>query len=357
MLKRLVRDLITHPRVASTVGALASGMVPILMLHRIADPERGNAGDSALLLRRALAYLRRERFTILPLGTLLEHLADPACRPAALRRTVAVTIDDGYADAASVGMPAFAEFDCPVTVFVTSGPVDRECWFWWDRIEYAVRASRRRTLHLEIRDAPWTAAWQDEAQLVQVLVRLWADVKFLPIAVRDATIDAVAAQLEVELPAAPPPRYASMTWDEIRSCGQSGLMTFGPHTVTHPILSLTDDAQSAWEIRHSWARLRAECEATVPVFCYPDGSPSSYGLRELDVIARDGFLGAVTTEQRYATPGDFAPEWPRARFAVPRFPYLEEPSGFRQVVHGLEHVKTWLRPPSRAIYPGARVGA
>ena len=53
-----------------------------------------------------------------------------------LNRAVAFTIDDGYVEQATVAAPVFAEFDCPVTTFVTSGFLDRALWFWWDQIEY-----------------------------------------------------------------------------------------------------------------------------------------------------------------------------------------------------------------------------
>ena len=59
---------------------------------------------------------------------------------------------------------------------------------------------------------------------------------------------------------------------ELRRTAKLGA-TFGPHTVTHRILSLAPDEDCQWEIQESYRRLRQETDAWVPVFCYPNGEP------------------------------------------------------------------------------------
>jgi len=77
-----------------------------------------------------------------------------------LSRGVAFRIDDGYADRATVAAPIFAQFDCPVTTFVTTGFLDRDVWFWWDKIEYVCHKTSRSDLALflagERIDYRWT---------------------------------------------------------------------------------------------------------------------------------------------------------------------------------------------------------
>ncbi|MEO8195040.1 MAG: hypothetical protein ABI681_14400, partial [Gemmatimonadales bacterium] len=123
------------------VTAGASGMfwpllrsrATIFMMHRFRSPEMGVEGHDPMTLRSILRMLRKRRYELVSLATLLGDVATarPRTRPA-----VVFTIDDGYLDQASVAAPAFAEFDCPVTTFVTTGFLDGALWFWWDRIEY-----------------------------------------------------------------------------------------------------------------------------------------------------------------------------------------------------------------------------
>src|SRR5882672_6997197 len=76
----------------------------VFMLHRFADPELNTFGHDPGLLRRALAYLRRERYQLLELRELFDRLAErmPAGRP-----TVVFTMDDGYLEQASVAGDIF----------------------------------------------------------------------------------------------------------------------------------------------------------------------------------------------------------------------------------------------------------
>jgi len=122
-------------------------------------------------------------------------------------------------------------------------------------------------------------------------------------------------------------------------------MTFGPHTVTHPVLARTDDGQSSHELRESWSRLKQETPNAVPVFCYPNGRFKDFSRREVATLRELGFLGAVVGEWGYASAHRFD-ETPESPFGVQRFPYPEDLGHFMQVVTGFERVKTIVRERS-----------
>ena len=119
-------------------------------------------------------------------------------------------------------------------------------------------------------------------------------------------------------------------------------MTFGPHTVTHPILSLASEDVCRWEIEESCRRLRQETDAWVPVFCYPNGEPRSFGQREVEATQRMGFRAALTTVRNYAAARHARPQGALARFALPRFPYPDDTPHFVNVVAGLARLKQRL---------------
>jgi hypothetical protein len=131
-----------------------------------------------------------------------------------------------------------------------------------------------------------------------------------------------------------------MTWDDVRACARRGV-TFGPHTVSHPILAQLDDQQSAFEMLESWRRVCAETDATVPVFCYPNGGPDDFTDRECRVLQREGFAAGVTAVQQYVDGHAIAP--PLGRFRLPRFPYYQHREDFLQVISGLERAMRPLR--------------
>jgi hypothetical protein len=119
-------------------------------------------------------------------------------------------------------------------------------------------------------------------------------------------------------------------------------MTFGPHTVTHPILSTTSSQQADFEIRESWRRLSVELERPVPVFCYPNGKLRDFGNREIEILRSLKMWGAVTGD-----PGTLQAKQFRATdtapFFVPRYGYWDSLPHVLQAVSGLEGMKTRLR--------------
>jgi peptidoglycan/xylan/chitin deacetylase (PgdA/CDA1 family) len=337
-LKQLVATALSSAPVTALAQPLARGVASIFMMHRFRDPERGNAGHDRETLRSCLAYLRRYRYDLVGLAELVKRLKARDTRPS---KTVAFTIDDGYADYASVGAPVFEEFDCPATVFIVSGVTDARGWYWWDRLRVALEVAQRRALTLDLAGRPLVLEWTDAASAARAARAIVDRMKLVPDAERRRILDSIPALVDADVPSAPPPRYASMSWDEIRGCGK-GVTTFGGHTMSHPILARTDDATARAEIETSWRRLQQETSAAIPVFCYPNGGPSDISARETQILRDVGISAAVTSQPGYATPAAFS-ESHDSPYLIPRFPYGETMTDLVQVVSGVERAKRVVR--------------
>jgi len=327
---------------APALRTFGRGLLSIFTLHRFADPSLGVEGHDPALLRDHLAYLRRHRYRLLSLtdvvrriengGTGVEGGGAPA---------VAFTVDDGYAGFARIAAPIFAEYDCPVTLFVTTGFLDGQLWFWWDRVTYLFTHTQRSSLVLDLGAQERSYQWSTSGERDQAQHDLLRRLEWIDAAQREATIAGLSRQLDVEVPASPPPACAPISWDDVRRTAKLGV-TFGPHTVTHPILSLASEDVCRWEIEESYRRLRQETDAWVPVFCYPNGEPRSFGQRELEATQRMGFRAALTTVRSYAATRHARPHGALERFALPRFPYPDDTPHFVNVVAGLARLKQRL---------------
>ena len=310
----------------------------ILMFHRFACPDAGVEGHAPATLRAVLERLRRDRYRIVGLAELFASLGEGrAPEP----NTIAFTIDDGYWDQAEIGGAVFAEYDCPVTTFVTTGFLDGALWFWWDRIDYVLRRTARSSLAASVGTAAWRAATVTDddrrrarAELVGLCKGVSEDDKL-------AAIDELAARAEVTLPAAPPREYAPLSWTDLPRWEARG-MTFGPHSVTHPVLSRVGDEQSRGEIDGSWRTLRARASRPAPIFCYPNGKATDFGPRETRLLAEIGLRGAVTGVSGYATAAG-AGERGDCLYRVRRFAYEAHPLLVLQCASGFERVKQLIR--------------
>ncbi len=339
-MKTLALSILTSRLALGLLSPITRRHASILMLHRFADPATGNAGHDLAQLRANLARLRRDGFRLVSLPDLVARLrAGEPPHP----RTVVFTIDDGYADV-KVAEPVFAEFDCPATVFAITGFVDRACWCWWDRVEYMLSRTGRRSLEVELGEGAGRRRyeWAGPAERVAAIDDLTGRLKLIADSKKEQVMTEMAAALDAPPPPDAPREYAALSWDEIRAIARRGVMTFAPHTVSHPILTRVNDADSEYQIAESWRRVRAEVPDPVPVFCYPNGDPASYGVRERETTRREGLVAAVSTVMGHASLAEFTSADPLARYAMPRFPYPDSTAHLLQFVGGVGRVKAAL---------------
>ncbi|NNJ24548.1 hypothetical protein LzC2_06060 [Planctomycetes bacterium LzC2] len=123
------------PRLALPAGPLANRTpgTGALMYHRFADPVSGLPEPTwnvpPALLRTQLAGLLSRGYRAVRLEEVLDRIA--AGEPADPKSFV-VTIDDGYLNNLTQGLPIFEELRVPVTLFVATGYVGTPCPYPFD---------------------------------------------------------------------------------------------------------------------------------------------------------------------------------------------------------------------------------
>lgn len=328
---------ITQTGLASVFRPFARGAAVVFMLHRFTPPQAWAERNDPSIVRALLGYLRRERYALVDLATLFASLRGER---APLHNAIAFTVDDGYREHATVTGPVFAEFDCPATVFVTTGFLDGFVWFWWDQVEYVFANTARKSFSFEWANERPHYSCRDDSSTLASVHDFTARCKSLTPGEKLEAIRRLASVAEVALPARAPEGYEPMTWEQLRTAEESG-MTFAPHTVTHPILARAEDTQAEQEIISSWQRLQQEARRPVPIFAYPNGRAGDFGAREFDVLRRAQLTGAVTSMPGFATAKQFSA--PNGQFLVPRLPFPDSLPYLIQQVSGLERLKYMLR--------------
>ena len=346
--KRTVARTLSANWLAPAWAPLARERVAFITLHRFAEPDLGLFGHDRELFRRGLERLRHDGYALMSVAEAARRLTEGL---GFAKRTVVFTMDDGYRGALENSADLFAEYDCPLTVFLTSGFIDGTTWFWWDQVEHACLASGQPRLRMEWDGRVIDLDLGSRRAKITTLLDVCAWCKTLPDEEKWRFIRALADAAGVELTNEAPEAYAPLSWDEARTFESRGVIAFGPHTVTHPILPRTTDAQAAWEITESWARLRAELRSPVDVFSFPNGA---YGERELRLLAGTSLRAAVTTVPAYTGARGVALSGV-TRFELPRFSYPEAPdplcliaSGFRSVEMALGRWRGRTAPTAEA---------
>jgi peptidoglycan/xylan/chitin deacetylase (PgdA/CDA1 family) len=249
----------------------------------------------------ALVQVRR----VVPLRWLVAELAHGRIP----RKVAVVTFDDGYADVLAEARPILERHGCPATVFLVTGEIGKSCAFWWDELSRIVLETPVLPIELEVEIAGCVHRWQTDGRLRglanngvgdglartrrQLHDELWRLLRPLEPRARQEVLMRLCswAGTEIETDSAHRPLAA----EEVRHLAEPGFIDIGAHTVTHPALSLLDEANQRSEIEGS----RAACEELIgqPIhtFAYPFGDfDDAVAARVRD----SGFACACTTLPR-----------------------------------------------------------
>lgn len=87
-----------------------------------------------------------------------------------------------------------------------------------------------------------------------------------------------------------------MTTDQLHEGLDSGVFTYGSHTLTHPMLSTLDRESGRREIESSKTDLEQRLGVDVSTFCYPAGD---FTDETVELVQQSGYAAAVVTPNRF----------------------------------------------------------
>jgi peptidoglycan/xylan/chitin deacetylase (PgdA/CDA1 family) len=248
-------------------------------------------------LNAQCAFLQ-ERYTPIALPEAIGCLQRQERLP---RNAIAVTVDDGYADYLQFARDCFLAYGIPTTVFVTEKFIDGAHWLWFDRIEHAIRVSKRSEIQISAGEwgGPIRTRMDAETERAAAAKTLIKYAKELASPEVEPFVVAIERAAEVNLPLHPTGEYAGMNWDDLKELSASGTVTIGAHTATHPILSrLAGSAELTDEIAGCRKRIENKLGMPVSLFAYPNGRPSDIDAEVVSAVKEAGYQAAFTT-----TPG------------------------------------------------------
>ena len=338
----LKRFLLALPFFTAICRRLSGRHLRALMFHRFsADPDPAGHRVARAMFRDQLAEICRHYRVIDP-TTFMTPQQESV--PDDRRPGVLLTVDDGYDDFYDHALPELRAANVPAILFATTGFINGDLWLWWDQLRYVLTEAatghyefvldgQRRELEL---GAPGDAdrAWD------------WISnrLRFLPQPTKLAVVASLSAAVRVPIPARPPARYRSMSWDQVREAAAQGV-TIGAHTVSHAILSLLDAADMEREIAGSKRKLDAELGQSTFCFCYPQGFPEDYNAATIEQVERCGF--------RYAFTAHLDPNWSGGVFVVPRYSVSNDLLTFRWQLCGAEYLVASARRAVVAFFGGS----
>jgi peptidoglycan/xylan/chitin deacetylase (PgdA/CDA1 family) len=260
------------------------------MLHAIGDSD-----CSEQAFQDQLLFLHHT-FRIVPLAEIVSKLMAGECTG----YEVAITIDDGLSNTATVVYPFLKTHRIPATVFVCPGLVDQGARLWTGECRERLLFMSPDTL-VSFLDA----AGRNSGSAEDIIT--W--MKTLPLRKRLDVEDDIRRATPSFRPAPEHRQFTDlMDWDQLRALDPA-LITIGAHTVTHPILATLSPDEVKHEVCASRTLLEERLDRPVRFFCYPNGA---YDAGVLNCV-EEHFDGAVTTRAALVRPGIH-------RYQIPRIP-------------------------------------
>ncbi len=263
----------------------------------ILNYHRASVGD----LRRHLLYLRRH-YRMMHLEEALEELYTPHERQEQVRdrRTpLVLTFDDGFLDNYTLVLPLACELKVPITIFLIQGYIESGNCFWWLEGERLTRHAQVDKVVIEGCIYHLNQREEREA-LVQAIYTFTCHAR--SVAEREAFLAMVREALGVNSQVSGEERTV-LNWAEIREMEESGWISFGAHTVHHPVLAYLSDATEVQrEVSESRTMLEQSLGHPVRTFAYPLGRSEHIGEEGLRAVRKAGYDWAVTTIYGFNTP-------------------------------------------------------
>lgn len=212
-------------------------------------------------------------------------------------RSIAVTVDDGYRDFFEVAYPIFRDHGIPVTIFLTTGFLDRSCWLWGDLVRHLFHQSSLAHVEIPCGADKLRFGLRSEEERVSAVCSFKEAAKRIDDDVRAKLVHEILPRvLDTNIPDVLPVECEPLRWDQVREMYRNGIR-FGAHTSTHPILSsVRSEERLSAEIAGSKQRLEEELGHPIFHFAYPNGTAEDVNSDVIRHVRNAGFKTAFMAE-------------------------------------------------------------
>jgi len=269
----------------------------ILCLHRVCSDQEASpipiCRDLEITssdLDHLLGLLRRSGYRFVSMDTLHSELeGNGKGKP-----SIAITLDDGYLDNLTQGLPIFEKHAVPFAVYAVPAFLDG-VQPWWLTLEAVVCEAKKIILPNSGKELP--AKTLNEKRLAHTT--LYEEARR-----QQAGVDLWISQVLALNPLCRDQKRAFMNWEEVKHLASHPLATIGNHTLSHQRLSLCDSEEVHRQLLQGRLRLEAGLGTAIRHLAYPNGSERDLPVGIAAIAKKTGHLTAVTTIPRNVTASD-----------------------------------------------------
>jgi peptidoglycan/xylan/chitin deacetylase (PgdA/CDA1 family) len=258
--------------------------------HVVADPGTSRHDVTVSQLDAHLAFVKKW-FQIVSIDEAVRLL-----KHAPLDRDyLAITFDDGYRDNYERALPVLRRHGVPATIFLIAGLVDTDALPWYDECRiYFSLLSAPDGAHKDVAAFPLfteiVGIMTEGGALERRLDRALSVIKTASRETRAAILEHLRRRYGPAEARDEAHQFKLMGWEHVREMTRYGI-SYGCHTMTHPILSTLPVAQIEAEVRESRSLIEQHVGTDCRTFAYPNGD---FDDQAVAVLRQMGFASACT---------------------------------------------------------------
>ncbi len=319
---------------------LFGGKAHIFMLHRVL-PEKLRIKydyniDLAITpeaLESFIQYFQKKGFKFISLDELSEKLES---RKWGKDKYICFTLDDGYRDNITYGLPIFEKYQVPFTIYVTNCFPNGSAHFWWYWLEEKIKNEEEITFrHV-------TYPSESNEEKINTYNAIREEIKNCSPSEREELTTYFFQKTEESI--TKECEDLALNWEELKTISNHSLITLGAHTSNHYSLVHLSDLEMQKEIEVGKIELEKNLEKEICHFAYPYGSLKDANDRDFTFVKNLGFKTATLNH-----PGNVYSSSLSNRLFLPRYALGNNTSAkrFENYLNGIQHFSTngWSKKP------------
>lgn len=219
------------------------------------------------------------------------------------RIPLVITLDDGYVDNYTHARKVAQHYHIPLSIYLIPGYIESGNHYWWLEGKRLARQTCISQVELAGRVFDLTQKEQRGmlAQYIDMLARHSSSVAdreaFLEMARHTLNVSTDSDERDGNLGQLP------MSWAQILEMDKEGCISYGAHTMNHPILAfIANPVEMRYEIAACRQMLEEKLGHPVRTFAYPIGQRQHIDASVVQAVRDAGYSWALTTTYGHNTP-------------------------------------------------------
>ncbi len=202
------------------------------------------------------------------------------------KRPVLITFDDGFLDNYENAFPILKRHNVPAVIYISTGYMGSKKIIWFDWLVSLVKVVDETSLNISELDKNYILGDIDSRN--KVATQICSDLKLVENDVRLKILSNLNKKYKNVLSDLDVSQSQMMSWDNVREMDGS-CVSFGSHTVSHPILSQLTGDELCNELEKSKDDIEINLGHKVDTISYPVGDFNAFNQRVIDATKKAGY--------------------------------------------------------------------